>query len=69
VSTVYSVPDMSCQHCVNTLTTEVGAVPGVEGVDIDLASKTVTVHWQVEDDAAVRSAIEEAGYEIAVAGT
>ena len=65
MSTVYSVPGMSCQHCVNTLTNEVGAVSGVEGVDVDLSSKTVTVHWQVEDDTAVREAIEEAGYEIA----
>jgi copper chaperone len=63
VSTVYSVPGISCQHCVNSITAEVGQVSGVSGVDVDLATKTVTVHWQVEDDAAVRAAIEEAGYE------
>ena len=65
MSTVYSVPGMSCGHCVNTLTTEVGAVAGVKDVSVDLASKTVTVEWDVEDDAAVREAIEEAGYEVA----
>ena len=65
MSTVYSVPGMSCGHCVNTLTTEVGAVSGVKAVNVDLAAKTVTVDWDVEDDAAVREAIEEAGYEVA----
>jgi copper ion binding protein len=56
---------MSCGHCVNTLTTEVGAVAGVKAVNVDLSAKTVTVDWDVEDDAAVREAIEEAGYEVA----
>ena len=59
---VYSVPGMTCQHCVNSVTTEVSAVPGVESVDIDLTAKTVTVTGG--EDGAVRAAIDEAGYEI-----
>jgi copper chaperone CopZ len=55
---------MSCGHCVNAITTEVNTVPGVEGVEIDLETKIVTVHGDT-DDAAVRAAIDEAGYEIA----
>ncbi len=64
MSTVYSVPGMSCGHCVNAITTEVQTVDGVSGVDIDLETKLVTVHGEA-DDAAVRAAIDEAGYEIA----
>ena len=62
---VYSVPGMSCQHCVNAITAEVAPVPGVESVAIDLEAKTVTVIGTGVDDAAVRAAIDEAGYEMA----
>jgi len=63
VTTVYSVPGMTCQHCVNSVTTEVSAVPGVENVEVDLEAKTVTVVGG--EDAAIRAAIDEAGYEVA----
>lgn len=63
MTTVYTVNGMTCQHCVNAVTAEVSAVPGVEGVEVDLEAKTVTVTGG--DDAAVRAAIDEAGYEIA----
>ena len=64
MNATYSVTGMTCQHCVNAVATEVSAVPGVEAVDVDLAAKTVTVTGAA-DDAAVRAAIAEAGYEIA----
>jgi copper chaperone CopZ len=54
---------MTCQHCVNSVTTEVSAVPGVENVEVDLEAKTVTVVGG--EDAAIRAAIDEAGYEVA----
>jgi copper chaperone CopZ len=54
---------MSCGHCVNAITAEVTQVAGVEGVDIDLETKTVSVRGDA-DDGAVRAAIDEAGYEI-----
>lgn len=63
MSTVYSVPGMSCGHCVNAITTEVTQVAGVENVEIDLETKIVTVHGDA-DDGAIRAAIDEAGYEI-----
>ncbi len=61
----YQVSGMSCQHCVNAITEEVGQVPGVSGVAVDLASGTVTVTADTVDDAAIRAAVDEAGYEIA----
>ena len=63
MTTVYTVNGMTCQHCVDAVTTEVSAVPGVEAVEVDLAAKTVTVRGG--DDTAVRAAIDEAGYEVA----
>ena len=62
---VYSVPGVSCQHCVDAITAEVGQVPGVASVVVDLATKTVTVEAESVDDAAVRAAIDEAGYAVA----
>ena len=61
----YAVPGVSCGNCRTAIATEVGVVPGVESVDVDLDSKRVTVRGELVDDAAVRAAIDEAGYEVA----
>ena len=65
-STSYVVTGMTCDHCVHAVTEEVTGVPGVTGVDVDLASGrlTVTSDAPVDDDA-VRAAVDEAGYELA----
>ncbi|MET9780931.1 heavy-metal-associated domain-containing protein [Nocardiopsis alba] len=63
---VYTVEGMSCGHCVNSVTEEVTGVSGVTDVKVDLESKKVTVTAEGPiDDAAVRAAIDEAGYEVA----
>ena len=62
---VYVVPGMSCAHCEASVIEEVSALPGVEGVAVDLESKRVEVSGTALDDAAIRLAIEEAGYEAA----
>jgi len=63
--TTYSVPDISCGHCRTAITTEVTKIAGVSAVDVDLDAKTVTVNGAGFNDAAVRDAIDEAGYHIA----
>jgi copper chaperone CopZ len=64
-SVTYSVPGMFCEHCVKAVSEELGAVAGVETVDVDLATKLVVVHGVGLADEALRGAIEEAGYEAA----
>ncbi|HEX9995055.1 MAG TPA: heavy-metal-associated domain-containing protein [Acidimicrobiales bacterium] len=59
----YSVPGISCDHCKTAIEGEVGAVAGVESVTVDVGAKTVTVVGEAPDEA-VRSAIDEAGYEV-----
>jgi copper chaperone CopZ len=59
------VPGMSCSHCVAAVTEEVSAVPGVDHVTVDLETKRVEVRGEHLDDAAVRAAIDEAGYDVA----
>ena len=61
----YTVPAMHCGHCKTAVTEEVSAVPGVESVVVDLDTKRVEVTGEALDDAAIRAAIEEAGYEAA----
>ena len=61
----YTVPGMSCQHCVIAVTAEIGQVAGVESVDVELDTKRVTVRGRDLDDRALRAAIDEAGYEAA----
>ena len=59
----YRVPAIHCAHCAASISEEVSEVEGVEDVDVDLDSKLVTVKGLELDDAALRVAIVEAGYE------
>jgi copper chaperone CopZ len=63
VEIAYSVPGMHCAHCEAAVTEEVSAVAGVSQVEVDLEAKVVLVRGEALDDAAIRAAIEEAGYE------
>jgi copper chaperone CopZ len=59
----YEVPAMHCAHCERAVHDEVAAVAGVSSVAVDLESKRVTVTGESLDDAALRAAIDEAGYQ------
>ena len=61
----YTVPALHCGHCKASVTEEVSEVEGVVAVDVDLDTKLVAVTGDGLDDAALRAAIEEAGYEAA----
>ena len=66
MSREYTVNGMTCSHCVLSVREEVGEVDGVAAVDVDLESGRMVVAGTGVDDAAVRAAVEEAGYEVAV---
>lgn len=62
----YAVEGMSCQHCIDAVTAEVGRLAGVEQVQVDLPAGTVTVTSAAPlaiDD--VRGAVDEAGFDLA----
>ena len=61
----YSVPAIHCAHCAMSIREEVSEVEGVDEVAVDLDTKVVTVSGRDLDDVALRSAIQEAGYEAA----
>jgi copper chaperone len=68
-TTTYSVTGMTCGHCTAAVTEEISKLIGVKEITIDLvAGGTSAVHVTSEsalDDAAVREAVDEAGYELA----
>ena len=59
----YSVPTISCEHCKRAIEAEVGKLDDVDIVEVDVVEKIVTVQGAARDDV-VRSAIEDAGYEV-----
>ncbi|GAA1638908.1 heavy-metal-associated domain-containing protein [Actinoplanes couchii] len=64
-TTTYPVTGMTCSHCVDSVTTEISAIPGVTDVAVDLAGGTVTVVSEAPvDRETVRAAVDEAGYEL-----
>jgi copper chaperone len=65
-TTTYTVPGIHCGHCEAAVKRELEAVGGVESVVVDLESKLVSVTGSELDDTALRTAIDEAGYEVAV---
>jgi copper chaperone CopZ len=65
----FAVAGMTCSHCVSSVTEELSALDGVEGVAVDLrpgalSTVVVTASRPLGGDE-VRAAVEEAGYTLA----
>ncbi len=60
----YMVEGMTCAHCTAAGTEEVSLVAGVTAVDVDLATGRLDVTGEDVDPAAIRAAVDEAGYEV-----
>jgi copper chaperone len=61
-----AVTGMTCDHCANAVQAEISKLPGVTGVEVDVAAGTVRVSGDpLPGDASLREAVEEAGYEFA----
>ncbi len=66
METTFSVPSITCSICSNRIRTELGAMAGIEGIDVDLKSQTVKVsynpsQYQPQD---IRGKIADMGYEV-----
>ena len=68
-TTTYAVAGMTCGHCVGAVTEEIAGLPGVHEVHVDLvAGGTSEVRVTSDaplDEAQVRDAVDEAGYQLA----
>jgi len=65
-SKTYSVPSISCGHCVNTIQTEVGEMDGVQSVTADAATKMVEITFDAPaDEATIKSLMAEINFPVA----
>ncbi len=62
-----SVPDVSCEHCVKTINTALGELPGVESVETDIPTKMVHLRYNpaLLSMETVEATLDDAGYTVA----
>jgi copper chaperone len=64
-TTSYKVAGLSCEHCVNAVTSELRSLDGVDGVAVELVpeglSLVTVTSAQPLAEAAVAAALDEAG--------
>ncbi|HEX9498169.1 MAG TPA: heavy-metal-associated domain-containing protein [Mycobacterium sp.] len=64
--TTITVMGMSCGGCASSVREEIGDIPGVDAVDVELSSGTVLIESDGPVEAvAIKNAVEEAGYRLA----
>ncbi len=65
-TTILQVEGMSCNHCVNSIKNAIGALKGVESVEVDLEQKKVTVNYNegLVSIQTIKETIEDQGYAI-----
>ena len=62
----YSVPDISCMHCVHTIQMELANVQGVTSVKADQASKMVEIVFDAPaDEDKLKALLAEINYPVA----
>jgi copper chaperone len=64
-TTTVTVTEMSCGHCATSVREEIGDIPGVYAVEVDVASGTVTIDSDsAVESTTIRTAVEDAGYRL-----
>jgi copper chaperone CopZ len=62
----YSIPNISCGHCVHTIKTELGELPGVKSVDADAAGKKATISFDLPaTEEKIKALLTEIDYPVA----
>jgi copper chaperone len=62
----YSIPNISCQHCVHTIENEVGELPGIKSVEADVATKVATISFDAPaSEQAIKDLLAEINYPVA----
>jgi copper chaperone CopZ len=65
-SKTYSVPNISCGHCVHTIQSELGQLPGVARVDASQERKEVTIDFDAPaTEESIRALMAEINYPVA----
>ena len=59
-----SIEGMSCDHCVHHVKDALAEVAGVESAEVDLGKKSAVVVGASLNEAALKAAVADAGYEV-----
>ncbi len=59
-----SIEGMHCQHCVAAVEDALYAVAGVSYVDVSLGKNNAVVEGEGLDDAALKAAVEDTGFDV-----
>ncbi|MGW8250279.1 MAG: heavy-metal-associated domain-containing protein [Anaerolineales bacterium] len=63
----YSIPNISCGHCVHTIVTEVSDLEGVSSVQANQEAKTATITFESPaSEENIKSLLAEINYPVAV---
>ena len=64
--TILSVPDISCEHCVNAINGALKDLPGVEAVSTDIPTKKVHLRYDPNQVtlAKVEEVLDDIGYTV-----
>ncbi len=59
----YTIPNISCHHCVHTIKSEVSELPGVQSVEADVATKVATITFETPaSEDKIKSLLAEINY-------
>ncbi|MEW5872594.1 MAG: cation transporter [Chloroflexota bacterium] len=62
----YSIPNISCNHCVHTIQNEVGELAGVQSVTVDATSKQATIAFDAPaTESEIKALLAEINYPVA----
>ena len=62
----YTIPNISCNHCIHTIRTEVAELAGVKSVEADLTTRKATITFDIPaTEDMIRSLLAEIDYPVA----
>jgi len=62
----YTIPNISCNHCVRTIKTEIGDMRGVWSVEADAQTKQATIKFEAPaSEEAIKSLLADINYPVA----
>jgi copper chaperone len=62
----YSIPNISCNHCVHTITMELKDMAGVSSVEADMLSKQATIAFEPPaTEESIKQMLAEINYPVA----
>lgn len=63
IKTIF-ISGMHCEHCVKAVNEALKALPGITSVTVSLEDNVATVSGPDPDDAAIKAAIEDTGFDV-----